>query len=162
RANLLDGFSALENLQLAMGFAAVIPPNQRRQRASELLEQVGLADRLHHRPAQLSSGQQQRVALARALVNRPALVLADEPTASVDYETGRKIVVLLRDFCARQGAALALVSHDRELLASFGTIMALRAGRLETEAHAGASPAATIAHTQGLAPQLPMSSPNTR
>ena len=131
RANLLDGFSALENILLAMGFANTIPANQRRAHAEALLDQVGLSDRRQHRPAQLSSGQQQRVALARALANNPQLVLADEPTASVDYETGRQVVALLRQFCTERGAALLFVSHDRELLAGFEQIIGLRAGKLE-------------------------------
>lgn len=135
RANLLDGFSALENVLLAMGFAGTVPPDQRRARAAELLAGVGLAERLHHRPNQLSSGQQQRVALARAIANAPTLVLADEPTASVDYETGRQIVGLLRRSCAERGAALLLVSHDRALLASFSQVIELRGGQLLTANH---------------------------
>lgn len=130
RANLLDGFSALENVLLAMGFAGSIPRVQQRQRAQELLEQVGLVDRLHYRPAQLSSGQQQRVALARALANAPKLVLADEPTASVDYDTGRQVVQVLRQRCTEHGAALLLVSHDRELLGSFREVVDVRGGQL--------------------------------
>lgn len=130
RANLLDGFSALENILLAIGFANTLPADERRERAETLLAQVGLSDRQHHRPTQLSSGQQQRVALARALANAPNLVLADEPTASVDYETGRQLVTLLRQSCAERGAALLFVSHDRELLASFERVVTLRAGRI--------------------------------
>ena len=124
--NLLGGFSALENVLLAMGFAGLIPPAERRGRAQELLARVGLAERMHYRPSQLSSGQQQRVALARALANRPALVLADEPTAHLDYATGVQITALLRATCAESGAALLLASHDRELLASFERAVSLR------------------------------------
>jgi ABC-type lipoprotein export system ATPase subunit len=128
-SNLIPGFSALENVLLSMGFAGTLPAGQRRTRAAELLGRVGLSDRLRHRPDQLSSGQQQRVAIARALANRPALVLADEPTAHVDYETGQQVVALLREVCAEHGAALLLASHDRELLAAFPNRLDLRASR---------------------------------
>jgi ABC-type lipoprotein export system ATPase subunit len=127
-SNLLAGFSALENVLLAMGFAGTLPTGQRRTRATELLARVGLSERLHHRPGQLSSGQQQRVAIARALANGPALLLADEPTAHVDYATGRQVVALIREVCAEHGAALLLASHDRELLDEFPCRLDLRAG----------------------------------
>lgn len=140
-SNLLAGFSALENVLLAMGFADVARPAQRRARAQELLEQVGLGARLHYRPEQLSSGQQQRVALARALANRPALVLADEPTAHVDYATGQQVVALLRAFCAEQRAALLLASHDRELLATFERVVELRPATPSGQPSAVAKPA---------------------
>jgi ABC-type lipoprotein export system ATPase subunit len=130
-SNLLPGFSALENVLLAMGFAGTLPLISRRRRAAELLERVGLADRLHYRPSQLSSGQQQRVAIARALANGPALLLADEPTAHVDYDTGREVVALIREVCAEHGAALLLASHDRELLDTFPNRLDLRAERRE-------------------------------
>ncbi|MCL5996593.1 MAG: ABC transporter ATP-binding protein [Chloroflexi bacterium] len=125
-SNLLSGFSALENVLLSMTFAGNMPVSQQRERARNLLERVGLADRLNHRPAQLSSGQQQRVALARALANSPKLLLADEPTAHVDFATGRQIVELLRSICAENGAALLLVSHDRDLLATFQHVVTLQ------------------------------------
>jgi ABC-type lipoprotein export system ATPase subunit len=125
-SNLLPGFSALENVLLAMGFADTVPAGQRRSRAAELLERVGLSQRMSHRPDQLSSGQQQRVAIARALANRPALLLADEPTAHVDYATGQQVVALIREVCAEHGAALLLASHDRELLDTFPNRLDLR------------------------------------
>lgn len=128
-SNLLAGFSALENVMLAMGFAAVVPPRERRRRARQLLEAVGLGDRLDHRPGQLSSGQQQRVAVARALANRPSLVLADEPTAHIDFAMGRQVVALLRSACAERGAALLLATHDREVAASFERSLGLGSAR---------------------------------
>ncbi|NTW03045.1 MAG: ABC transporter ATP-binding protein [Oscillochloris sp.] len=134
-SNLLAGFSALENMLLAMGFAGNVPTTQRRARASELLERVGLAARMHHRPNQLSSGQQQRVAIARAVANRPSLILADEPTAHVDYPTGCQVIALLREICAEHGAALLLASHDRELLAEFPTRLDLREKLPESSTH---------------------------
>jgi ABC-type lipoprotein export system ATPase subunit len=131
-SNLLPGFSALENVLLAMGFAGTLPLMRRRRRAAELLERVGLGDRLSYRPGQLSSGQQQRVAIARALANGPALLLADEPTAHVDYATGRQVVALIREVCAEHGAALLLASHDRELLDEFPCRLDLREARITT------------------------------
>jgi ABC-type lipoprotein export system ATPase subunit len=112
---LLEGYSALENVLLGMLFG----PGPDRSFAGGLLGQLGLGDRLHHRPHQLSVGQQQRVALARALANRPRLVLADEPTGSLDSENSRSALALMREACREQGAALLLVSHDTEVLASF-------------------------------------------
>jgi ABC-type lipoprotein export system ATPase subunit len=125
-SNLLPGFSALENVLLAMGFAGTLPLIRRRRRAADLLERVGLSERLRYRPGQLSSGQQQRVAIARALANGPSLLLADEPTAHVDYATGRQVVALIREVCAEHGAALLLASHDRELLDEFPNRLDLR------------------------------------
>jgi putative ABC transport system ATP-binding protein len=112
---LLQGYSALENVLLAQMFGA----GADEPRARALLERVGLRDRLRHRPAQLSVGQQQRVAVARALACSPDLVLADEPTGNLDPLRARDALGLLRDTCREQGAALLIVSHDRDVLASF-------------------------------------------
>ena len=113
--NLLAGYSALENVLLAMHFGA----GEDEERARSLLERVGLADRMHYRPPQLSLGQRQRVAVARALANRPALVLADEPTGNLDPENAGSALALLRETADEMGAAMLLVSHDREILARF-------------------------------------------
>ncbi len=115
--NLLQGFSALENVLIAMGFAG------RRDRAfaEHLLDRVGLSDRRHHRPAQLSAGQQQRVAVARALANRPLLVLADEPTGALDPDLALATLRLIREVCHENEAALLLVSHDPAMLEHFVT-----------------------------------------
>jgi putative ABC transport system ATP-binding protein len=113
--NLLQGFSVLENVLLGMSFGA----GADRPRAVELLKRVGLGDRLHHRPRQLSTGQQQRVAVARALASRPRLVLADEPTGNLDAAHGREALRLIREACEEAGAALLLVSHDPAILAQF-------------------------------------------
>lgn len=113
--NLLQGFTALENVLLGMAFGGRADP----ARASALLAQLGLGDKERHFPRQLSTGQQQRVALARALANRPKLVLADEPTASLDPAAARDAIALLHDACRREGAALLMVSHSPELLAGF-------------------------------------------
>jgi len=113
--NLLQGYTALENVVLGMMFGA----GADRAAARALLERVGLGDRVDYRPRQLSVGQQQRVAVARALANRPALVLADEPTGNLDVTHAADALALIREVCRENGAALLLVSHDREILASF-------------------------------------------
>ena len=119
--NLLPAFTCLENVLLGMSFG----PGADRARAQELLERVGLGDRLAHYPRQLSTGQQQRVAVARALANRPRLVLADEPTGNLDPANAREALKLIRETCAENGAALLLVSHDRDVLAQFGMVIDL-------------------------------------
>jgi len=113
--NLLGAYSALENVLLAMHFGG----GECEQRARELLERVGLTEWIHHRPAQLSIGQRQRVAVARALANRPALVLADEPTGNLDPDNATEALDLLRSTCGETGAALLLVSHDVQVLEAF-------------------------------------------
>jgi ABC-type lipoprotein export system ATPase subunit len=116
--NLLQGFSALENVELGMAFAGKV----KRARAKELLETVGLADRMGHVPAQLSVGQQQRVAVARALANQPKLILADEPTGNLDPVRAREAMALIRSVCKDQDAALLVVSHDPAMIADFDDI----------------------------------------
>ncbi|MCI0745947.1 MAG: ABC transporter ATP-binding protein [Verrucomicrobia subdivision 3 bacterium] len=115
--NLLPGYSCLDNVMLGMSFG----PGADRDFAERLLKRVGLGDRLRHNPRQLSTGQQQRVAVARALANRPRLVLADEPTGNLDSKNAREALKLIREACAENGAALLLVSHDRDALAGFET-----------------------------------------
>jgi ABC-type lipoprotein export system ATPase subunit len=100
-------------------------PGADRPFAEALLKRVGLADRLHHYPRQLSTGQQQRVAVARALANRPRLVLADEPTGNLDHANAREALKLIREACRENKAALLLVSHDRETLAGFESVVQL-------------------------------------
>jgi len=114
--NLLPGFTALENVLVAMSFGSGRPD---RDRATRLLAAVGLGDRLDHRPAALSVGQQQRVAVARALANRPRAVLADEPTASVDPAHQQQVIDLLRGTCAEQGVALLVVTHAADVAGQF-------------------------------------------
>ena len=114
--NLLPGFTALENVLVAMSFASGKPD---RARAAALLEAVGLGHRLHHKPAELSIGQQQRVAVARALANRPKAVLADEPTASIDTANKQQEVDLLRNTCSEHGVALLVVTHDPDVARQF-------------------------------------------
>jgi len=114
--NLLQGFTCLENVLLGMAFG---PRGIDRARATALLERVGLREHLHHRPRQLSTGQQQRVAVARALANQPKLVLADEPTGNLDHRNAREALALIREVCRESGAALLLVSHDSQVLDAF-------------------------------------------
>ncbi len=119
--NLLQGYTALENVMLGQMFGAGV--DERKSR--ELLHRVGLGDRLHYRPRQLSVGQQQRVAVARALANRPSLVLADEPTGNLDRTHARDALRLICDVCSENGAALLLVSHDPDVLARFSRVVSL-------------------------------------
>ena len=116
--NLLQGYTCLENVLLGMSFG----PGADRASARALLERVGLGSRLHHYPRQLSTGQQQRVSVARAMANRPKLVLADEPTGNLDHKNARESLALIREACRENGAALLLVSHDREVLAQFESV----------------------------------------
>ena len=116
--NLLQGYTCIENVLLGMSFG----PGADRRWAHELLERVGLGKRLDHLPRQLSTGQQQRVAVARALVNRPKLVLADEPTGNLDPASAAESLGLIRETCQENGAALLLVSHDREVLGQFDNV----------------------------------------
>jgi ABC-type lipoprotein export system ATPase subunit len=116
--NLLQGYTCIENVLLGMSFG----PGADRRWASELLERVGLGQRLDHFPRQLSTGQQQRVAVARALANRPKLVLADEPTGNLDPASAAESLGLIRETCQENGAALLLVSHDRGVLGQFDNV----------------------------------------
>ncbi len=117
--NLLQAFTALENVLLGMSFGG-----QRvdRGRATKLLERVGLGHRLHHKPAQMSVGEQQRTSVARALVNTPRLLLADEPTANVDVANQQTILQLLRDSCREHNVSLLLVTHAAEVAAQFDRV----------------------------------------
>ncbi|MDR2757160.1 MAG: ABC transporter ATP-binding protein [Planctomycetaceae bacterium] len=114
--NLLQGFTALENVMIGMTFAGT---RSDRHRAKDLLEKVGLGHRLHHKPAQLSVGEQQRVSVARALANKPKLVLADEPTANVDVGNQQQVIDMLRNTCEEEHVALILVTHAPEVANQF-------------------------------------------
>lgn len=133
--NLLQGYTCLENVLLGMSFG----PGVDREFARTLLGRVGLAERLNHRPRQLSTGQQQRVAVARALANRPKLVLADEPTGNLDSRNAREALQLIRQACAENGAALLLVSHDREVLRQFEPVRELHQLNRAAVTHAEAT-----------------------
>ncbi len=114
--NLLSGFTALENVLLGMSFASGrVKPD----RARNLLDRVGLAHRLDHKPAQLSVGEQQRVAVARALANEPKLLLADEPTANIDTRHQQQVIDLIRETCREENVALVLVTHTPQVAEQF-------------------------------------------
>jgi putative ABC transport system ATP-binding protein len=125
--HLLPSLTAYENVLVPMEIAGVRDPATR---ARALLDDVGLANRGHHYPSQLSGGEQQRVAIARALANDPPIVLADEPTGNLDSATGRQVIDLLVSVNRNRGRTLVLVTHDRELAAFADEVIALRDGRV--------------------------------
>ena len=126
--NLLPRTPALENVELPLLYAGV-PKKQRFERATRMLQRVGLAERSHHHPAQLSGGQQQRVAIARALVTEPLIILADEPTGALDTRTGEEIIALFHEL-NDDGATLIVVTHALDLARRMGRVLELREGRL--------------------------------
>ena len=113
--NLLARTTALENVELPLLYGRQVRGRQRRQRAWQLLRKVGLESRTDHKPSQLSGGQQQRVAIARALVNRPPILLANEPTGNVDSRTSRKVMDLFRQLNEDNGITIVLVTHDQDV-----------------------------------------------
>jgi putative ABC transport system ATP-binding protein len=137
--NLLSKFTVLQNVELPMVYASVTA-HERRQRALEAIERVGLSQRLHNNPLQLSGGQCQRVAIARALVNRPKIVFADEPTGNLDSKTGESILQLFRELSA-QGRTIVIVTHDNEIAEQTGRRIEIRDGRVVS----GAEPLALTA-----------------
>lgn len=129
--HLLPRYNALENVQLPLVYSNV-PREERLARAKQTLQEVDLSDRMHHRPNELSGGQRQRVAIARALINRPSILLADEPTGNLDSNTGREILNLFERLHSN-GHTIILVTHDPEVASHANRIIRLRDGRVESD-----------------------------
>ena len=132
--NLLPRATALANVELPLIYAGV-PRHERHDRAREALDHVGLGNRMHHKPNELSGGQRQRVAIARALVNKPSIILADEPTGNLDSKTGVEIMELFEDLY-QQGNSLIVVTHEEDIARHARRIVRLRDGLIESDAPA--------------------------
>ena len=134
--NLIARTSALKNVELPMLYAKV-PRKERTRRAKELLELVGMGERMGHKPDELSGGQKQRVAIARAMANDPSIILADEPTGALDSKTGRKIMDLFHKLNKEQGKTIVLITHSPELAAETGRIITIKDGNIIGEEAGG-------------------------
>jgi putative ABC transport system ATP-binding protein len=128
--NLLPAYGAIMNVSMPLLFSGQ-SPEQAARRATEVLERVGLGDRVDHRPDELSGGQQQRVAIARALANSPSIILADEPTANLDLETGRQIIDLLASLSREFGVTVISATHDHQMLAASDRILWIKDGAVD-------------------------------
>ena len=135
--NLISRTNARKNVELPMMYAG-IPQKKRTQRAEELLDLVGMADRMDHQPNELSGGQKQRVAIARAMANDPAIILADELTGALDSKTGRMVMDLFHRLNREQGKTIVLITHNQELAAETSRVLTMRDGILYTGSERGA------------------------
>jgi putative ABC transport system ATP-binding protein len=126
--NLLNRTSAVENVELPLLYRRGLSSRQRRKTAVEMLQKVGLGDRLYHHSSQLSGGQQQRVAIARALANSPSILMGDEPTGNLDSKTSREVISLFRELNERQGLTVILVTHDPTVAKNANRMIVLRDG----------------------------------
>lgn len=131
--NLVPRASALKNVELPLLYGGM-EKRKRRERARELLELVGMGDRMNHKPDELSGGQKQRVAIARAMANNPSIILADEPTGALDSKTGRKIMDLFHKLNKEQGKTILLITHSKELALETGRIIMIKDGSITGEA----------------------------
>ncbi len=132
--NLLSRTSALENVMMPLSYSDVhLTERQMKERATGLLNRVGLADRLDHQPSQLSGGQQQRVAIARSLVNNPQILLADEPTGNLDSRTSEEILQMFQDLNEKEGLTIILVTHDPEVAHHAQRIIHIKDGLIEDD-----------------------------
>jgi len=134
--NLFESLTAIENVMMALELHDY-SARQRRAMAEELLTKLGLGERLHYKPGQLSGGQKQRIAVARALVNRPKIILADEPTAALDKDSGRIVVNLLKEHAKEQGGTIILVTHDSRILDIADRIVTMVDGRMASSVNVG-------------------------
>ena len=134
--NLIPTMTALENVAVARIFSGV-PPHQARKDASVTLELVGLGHRLHHLPSQVSGGQQQRIAIARALVNKPAIILADEPTGNLDLHTGEEIINLIGQMKSTLGITVITATHDMKMLSASDVVVWIKDGLIDRVANKG-------------------------
>jgi ABC-type lipoprotein export system ATPase subunit len=133
--NLLPRTSALEQVMMPLTYShSELPEREGRKRAEQLLERVGLADRMHHEPSQLSGGQQQRVAIARALINNPPLLFADEPTGNLDSRTSREVLEMFQQLNEEQQITIMLVTHDAEVAATARRAIRIHDGLIESGA----------------------------
>ncbi|HIE24229.1 MAG TPA: ABC transporter ATP-binding protein [Candidatus Korarchaeota archaeon] len=128
--NLIPTLTALENVALPTIFAGV-PRDEGKRKAEMILRSVGLGDRLNHKPSELSAGQQQRVAIARAMVNDPAIILADEPTGNLDFQTGKEIINILRELNKKRGVTVIAATHDLKMIGVSDRVVYMRDGRIE-------------------------------
>ncbi len=131
--NLIGRQSALKNVEMPMMYGGV-PKRERTKRAKQLLESVGMADRMKHKPNELSGGQKQRVSIARAIANGPSIVLADEPTGALDSQTSRVVMDIFHDLNKKLGKTIVLITHNRALAAECNRIITLKDGRIVNEA----------------------------
>lgn len=137
--NLLDYLTVAQNISMSLSLGADLKGKKARARIEEVLDHVGLADHIDKYPGALSGGQKQRVGIARALANHPKMILADEPTASLDKESGRNVVNLIQELCREQGASVVMVTHDNRILDVAERILHLEDGQIQTMSAAVAS-----------------------
>ena len=139
--NLFESLSASQNVEMSVELTGQL--GNKREQAANMLAQLGLGERIHYKPKALSGGQKQRVAIARALVNHPKIILADEPTAALDKDSGRDVVNLMRHLCEEEGSTVLMVTHDNRILDVADRIINLVDGRLESDTY----PAQTLTTT---------------
>lgn len=131
--NLHGSLTALQNVRMGLEVHSHISAAEMKERSAQMLEQVGLGDRIHYYPADLSGGQKQRVAIARALVSRPKIILADEPTAALDSKSGREVVELMQQLAKEQGCTILMVTHDNRILDIADRIIHMEDGLLAND-----------------------------